>query len=118
MMANMTTTTTSTMKGTLPSGLAITRTLAIADQKYQMTMTVDVRNTTDHSLQGAPYISMVNHPFIKSADNRWLFTGPSLYSDGKLEQFKFEDLEKGEKTVAYTIGYAKSLWRTVAGARS
>ena len=64
---------TLTMKSSLSSGVDIIRTLEFSDQDYQFVMTVDVVNTTQHPLQGAPYLSLTNRPFTEEEGNRWLF---------------------------------------------
>jgi YidC/Oxa1 family membrane protein insertase len=89
---------TLTMKSSLKSGIDITRTLEFADQDYQFVMTVDVVNTSQQPLQGAPYLSLTNHPFSEAQGNSWLFSGPAIYSNNELTAIKVDDLKKADKS--------------------
>jgi YidC/Oxa1 family membrane protein insertase len=91
-----------TMKATMSSGLEFTRTLVFEPQNYLIKMSVEISNPTDTALQGAPYLSLTNRPFSQQG-MRYLFSGPAAFVDGKLEEVKVGDLEKGAKTLKGNI---------------
>lgn len=96
---------TLTMKSSLSSGIDITRTLEFADQDYQFLMTVDVVNTTQTPLQGSPYLSLTNQPFSEEKGNRWLFSGPAIYTNNELTAIKVDDLAKADKSFTGKIDW-------------
>lgn len=87
---------TLTLQGNLSSGLELTRTYVFSADDYMIGLTVDVVNTSsEHQLQGAPFLSMTNKPFSEiSAKDRFLFQGPALSTNGVIEEFKPDDLKK------------------------
>ncbi len=89
----------------LPSGLEVTRTLQFTEQSYLMELRVTVRNATQQSFQGSPYLSLTNRPFSPTSSSRFLFNGPALYLDGVLQEIKTDDLEKGKKTLSGQIDW-------------
>ena len=91
-----------TMKASMSSGLEFTRTLVFEPENYLIKMTVDINNPTQTALQGAPYLSLTNQPFSQQAQ-RYFFSGPPALVDGKLEEVKTGDLEKGSKTLKGNI---------------
>ena len=87
-----------TMKALMSSGLVITRTLVFEPETYLIKMTVEINNPTATALQGSPYVSLTNLPFSQQAQ-RYFFSGPAAFLDGKLEEVKTGDIEKGPKTL-------------------
>lgn len=91
---------TVTMIGHLPSGLVVTRKMTFHGDNYLVDLNLEVANTSDSALQGAPYLSLVGHPFTANAkDGGGLFNGPAVLKDGKREEVKVKDLaEDGPQT--------------------
>ena len=85
-----------TLQSQMPSGLELTRTMTFSEDDYLINLTVDVRNTsTEHQLQGAPFLALTNKPFAQNDANKFIFMGPALFNNGALEEIKTDDLEKG-----------------------
>jgi YidC/Oxa1 family membrane protein insertase len=95
---------TLTLRGKLPSGLEVVRTMQFFDQQYLMEMTVDVVNNTATPLQGAPYLTLDNRPF--ASESRMVSAGPAVLRDGVLEEIKAADLKKGSRSFTGKIGWA------------
>ncbi len=95
---------TLTMRGKLPSGLEIVRTMRFLDQQYLLELTIDVVNPTAAPLQGAPYLTLDNRPF--ASENSFVFSGPAVLRDGVLEEIKPADLKKGSRSFTGKIGWA------------
>jgi YidC/Oxa1 family membrane protein insertase len=95
---------TLTMRGNLPSGLEIVRTMRFLDQQYLVELSVEVVNNTATPLQGAPYLTLDNRPFVE--ESAMLFVGPAVLVDGVLEEIKTSDLKKGSKSFTGKIGWA------------
>jgi len=93
-----------TLRGKLPSGLEIVRTMRFLDQQYLVELTIDVVNHTATSLQGAPYLTLDNRPF--SHEKQMVFVGPAVLHDGVLEEIKAADLKKGGRSFTGKIGWA------------
>ena len=93
---------TLTMKATMSSGLEFTRTFVFEPEEYLIRMSVEISNPTEIALQGAPYLSLANRPFSQQAQ-RYFFSGPAVLMDGKLEEVKLGDLEKGPQTLKGNI---------------
>jgi YidC/Oxa1 family membrane protein insertase len=93
-----------TMRGKLPSGLEIVRTMRFGDQQYLVDLTIEVINTTATPLQGAPYLTLDNRPFAK--ESSMVFVGPALIKDGVLEEIKATDLKKGSRSFTGKISWA------------
>ncbi len=88
-----------TLQSQMPSGLELTRTMTFSEDSYLINLTVDVRNTSsEHQLQGAPFLAMTNKPFTANDANKFIFKGPALYKNGALEEIKTDDLKKGDQT--------------------
>ncbi|MFH1020419.1 MAG: membrane protein insertase YidC [Pseudomonadota bacterium] len=96
--------TTLTMRGKLPSGLEIVRTMRFLDQQYLLELNIEVVNNTATPLQGAPYLTLDNRPF--SNENGMVFVGPAVLRDGVLEEIKPGDLKKGSRSFTGKIGWA------------
>ena len=96
--------TTLTMHGRLPSGIEITRTMQFSDQDYQIQMQIDIHNGSTQSLQGAPFLRMVNKPI--SANTNRVFHGPAALVDGELQEIKPKDLAEAEQTLQGKISWA------------
>ncbi|MBC8318779.1 MAG: membrane protein insertase YidC [Desulfobulbaceae bacterium] len=79
---------------TLPSGIEITRTMTFNADEYQIQLHVNIENTSEHQVQGAPYLSATNSPFGQSKKNQFLFQGPALFQNGVLEEIKPDSLRK------------------------
>jgi YidC/Oxa1 family membrane protein insertase len=93
-----------TMKATMSSGLEFTRTFIFEPENYLIKMSVEISNPTGTALQGAPYLSLTNRPFSQQG-MRYLFSGPAALLDGKLEEVKTSELEKGPKTLKGNIAW-------------
>jgi len=93
-----------TMRGKLPSGLEIVRTMRFSDQQYLVELTIEVVNNTATPLQGAPYLTLDNRPFSK--ENGMVSVGPAVLLDGVLEELKADDLKKGSKSFTGKLGWA------------
>jgi len=80
----------------LPSGLEITRTMTFKADEYQIYLDINIENTSEHQIQGAPYLSYSNNPFEDSDGKRntFLFQGPALFQNGALEEIKPDNLRK------------------------
>jgi YidC/Oxa1 family membrane protein insertase len=89
----------------LPSGIEIIKTLRFDNQSYQINMTVEVHNTSQQPLQGAPYLRLTSRPFSQTSD-RFLFTGPALYLNNDLQEVKVDKLKDGVQTFTGQIKWA------------
>jgi YidC/Oxa1 family membrane protein insertase len=98
---------TLSMTGRLPSGLVVTRKMTFHGDNYLIDLNVEVANTSTSALQGAPYVSLVGHPFTPNAkEGQFLFNGPAVLKDGKREEVKVKDLaEDGPQTFQGKIGW-------------
>lgn len=94
---------TLTLTGTLPSGVEIERRYTFKENDYRIGLTVTVRNRSAASLQGAPYITMVNRPFTGD-ESQFLFQGPAAYLDGVLHEVKVDDIKKAGGSTSLTGG--------------
>lgn len=95
---------TLTLRGKLPSGLEIVRTMHFLDQQYLMELRIEVVNNTATPLQGAPYLTLDNRPF--SHEKQMVSVGPAVLRDGVLEEIKAADLKKGSRSFTGKIGWA------------
>lgn len=87
---------TLTMRTRLPSGLVVSRVMTFRDDSYEIGLDVTVANSSpEHQIQGVGYLRQVNEPFSKNTNDRFIFTGPSLFRDNSLEEVKVADLEDG-----------------------
>ncbi|OGQ99015.1 MAG: hypothetical protein A2505_11150 [Deltaproteobacteria bacterium RIFOXYD12_FULL_55_16] len=93
-----------TLRGRLPSGLEIIRTMRFLDQQYLLELTIEVINATATPLQGAPYLTLDNRPFSK--ENGMVSVGPAILHNGVLEEIKAGDLKKGVRSFTGKIGWA------------
>ena len=85
-----------TMKTILPSGVVMSRIMTFHPGSYVIDFEIMVTNSsTEHQVQGASFLRLVNEPFSSNTNDRFLFTGPAQFSGNKLEQFKVSDLEEG-----------------------
>ncbi|MDA3971801.1 MAG: membrane protein insertase YidC [Desulfobulbaceae bacterium] len=100
---------TLTMNTRLPSGVVMRRMMTFHPDSYVIDLEVQVSNgSTEHQVQGAPFLRLVNEPFAENMNSRFLFTGPAQYAGGVFDQFKVADLEDGkiEKVGVFDwIGY-------------
>ncbi len=94
-----------TMRGKLPSGLEIVRTMRFLDQQYLVELSIDVVNNTATPLQGAPYLTLDNRPFSHD-ETQMVFVGPAVLHEGVLEEIKVDDLKKGGRSFTGKIGWA------------
>ncbi len=92
-----------TMKASMSSGLEITRTLLFDAESYIIRMNIDVYNASQTPLQGSPYLTLANKPF--SDGNRFLFAGPAVFADGKLQEIKPDDIEEKSQVVNGNISW-------------
>lgn len=89
------------------NGIVVERTYTFSDEKYFIDMQVKVANTSSNPLQGAAEIHQVNSPFQhNSAASRFLFTGPALYVDDKLQEVKSKEFSEGPKVFSGNISWA------------
>lgn len=93
-----------TLRGKLPSGLEILRTMRFSDRQYLLELSIEVVNNTATPLQGAPYLTLDNRPFSK--ENGMVSVGPAVLLDGVLEELKADDLKKGSKSFTGKLGWA------------
>ena len=96
-------TATLTMSGSLPSGIEITRTMLFDDQDYRMRLQIEVRNNSSQSLQGAPFLRLVNRPI--SANVNRVFHGPAAYIDGELQEIKPKKLAEASQTMQGKVSW-------------
>ncbi len=88
---------TLSMKTLLPSGVVMTRILTFHPNSYEIDLEVVVGNSsTEHQVQGAAFLRLVNQPFESNMNDRFLFTGPAQFAGDTLDQFKVADLEDGK----------------------
>jgi len=93
---------TLTMTAQLSSGLQVTRRMTFDPDSYLINMSVDIDNLSATPLQGSPYMSLTNRLF-SSTSARYLFSGPAVLLDGKLQEVKPKDLEKAAQTLLGNI---------------
>jgi YidC/Oxa1 family membrane protein insertase len=93
-----------TMTTMQQAGLEIKKTFHFDSSNYLINMVVDVTNNSPQPLQGAPYLSMTNNPFANT--QRFLFSGPAVLIDDKLEEIKPKDLAEAPRTLTGNIGWA------------
>ncbi|MEN8256325.1 MAG: membrane protein insertase YidC [Thermodesulfobacteriota bacterium] len=87
---------TLTMRTTLPSGLVMARAMTFRNDSYEIGLDISVLNSSpQHQVQGAGYLRLVNEPFGKNDNERFVFTGPALFQNDALEEIKVDDLEDG-----------------------
>ncbi len=88
-----------TLTSQLSSGMKMIRTMTFSEDNYLVHLTIDVQNTsTEHQLQGAPFLAMTNEPFSTGGTkNAFLFQGPALHTSEGLEEIKLDDLVDGEQ---------------------
>jgi len=93
---------TLTMTAQLASGLQITRRMVFAPDSYLINLSVSIDNFSETPLQGSPFISLTNRPF-GSISQRYLFSGPAVLLDGKLQEVKPKELEEAAQTLQGNI---------------
>ena len=96
---------TLTMTTLLSSGLQVTRRMVFDPESYLINVEIDIYNSSETPLQGAPYMSLTNRPF-ESSSQRYLFSGPAALVDGKLQEVKPDDIEEADKTLKGNITWA------------
>ena len=89
------------MSALTTSGLEVEKTFVFDQNNYLMDLFVTVKNPTTQPLQGSPQLNQVNVPFQqgKSAVNRFMFSGPAVYLNGELEEYKAKEFKEGPKSV-------------------
>ena len=98
---------TLTMKATLADGMVVTRTLTFRGDSYMVDMKYTVDNPGTESVRISPAMSMNNTPFAHgSTTSRYLFRGPALYVDAKLNQIKPKKLADGPKVFQGDVSWA------------
>ncbi|MDF1614256.1 membrane protein insertase YidC [Desulfurivibrio dismutans] len=85
---------TLTMRAQSPLGLEFIRTYTFRDGDYLIDVAVEVINRGEVPLQGAPYLTLANRPFVEKGDplEHFLFTGPAALVDNEVQQVKVKDL--------------------------
>lgn len=104
------------MTALLANGLRINRTLHFSGDSYLVKSQYTVTNTGTASQQISPAMVMANSPFVASeAASRYMFNGPAMYLDGKLQEIKMKKMKDGPvvqqgnvKWVAYENNYFMS----------
>ncbi len=98
---------TLTMKATLAGGIMVTRTLTFRGNSYMVDLNYTVDNPGTGAIRISPAMSMTNTPFAHgSTTSRYLFRGPSLYVDNKLNQIKPKKLADGPKVFQGIVSWA------------
>lgn len=98
---------TLTMKATLAGGAVVTRTLVFHGNSYMIDLTYKVDNPGTGPVNISPAMSMNNTPFAHgSTTSRYLFSGPALYVDNKLNQVKPKKLVDGPKVFQGDVSWA------------
>ena len=97
-----------TMTGILPGNLTATETIVFNNDNYLLDVTIDVNNNSKTPLQGSPFLSVTSLPFTTgSKDTRFLFSGPAVLVNDKLEEVKVDDLkEDGPQTLQGQVTWA------------
>ena len=98
---------TLTMKGTLPGGLSITRTLVFRPDSYMIDIKYLVENQGSGAAQISPALTLNNTPFAHgSTTSRYLFRGPAAYVNDKLVEIKPKKLADGPKILQGKVSWA------------
>ncbi len=93
-------TTELTLRATTTYGLEVVRTFVFHRNSYIVDLVVAVKNGSVQPLQGTPNLYQVNVPFqAKTAINRFLFSGPSVFQNNELDEYKTKTFKDGPKTV-------------------
>ena len=75
------------MRTKLPSGVVVTRVMTFRDDSYEIGLDLSVFNSSpEHQIQGSDYLRLVNEPYGKNDNDRFVFTGPALFQYTALEQ--------------------------------
>jgi YidC/Oxa1 family membrane protein insertase len=95
------------MKGAVPGGLQITRTLVFRPDSYIIDITYLVENHGEASAQISPAMSLINTPFAHgSSTSRYLFRGPAAYVNDKLIEIKPKKFKDGPKILQGRVRWA------------
>lgn len=97
------------MTGTLPNGIQIIRTMVFHADSYMVDVSYQVKNTSSSTLRISPAVTLTNKPFAATAKatSRYLFSGPSAYINGKLEEIKGKKMRKdGPQTLRGKVTWA------------
>ncbi len=97
------------MTGTLPDGIQIVRTMVFHADTYLVDVRYQVKNTSASALRISPALIMTNKPFSANtkATSRYLFSGPSAYVNGKLDEIKGKTMRKdGPQTLRGKVTWA------------
>lgn len=89
-------------------GLSVTRSMTFSDNSYLIDLAVVVKNSSAQALQGAPFLETTNLPFSpEQKSSSAQFSGPAVYLDGALQEFKIDTLKKeGTKSVSGQLSWA------------
>ncbi len=94
------------LSGTSVYGLEIERTFVFHRNNYIIDLMVSVKNGSAQPLQGTPNLHQINAPYqTATAVNRFLFSGPSVFFNGALEEYKTKTFKDGPKTVQGTFDW-------------
>ncbi len=97
---------TLTMAAALPSGIDLVRTITFHPDTYLLDLKINIRNRTEHQIQGTPSLSVISKPFSANANNRFVFNGPALFLNNSLKEIKTKDLlEDGPQTLSGKIDW-------------
>ena len=84
------------MGALLDNGLKINRTLHFSGDSYLVKSQYTVTNTGTASQQISPAMVMSNSPFaVSKASSRYMFNGPAVYLDDKLQEIKIKKMKDG-----------------------
>lgn len=84
------------MGALLDNGLKISRTLHFSGDSYLVKSQYTVTNTGTASQQISPAMVMSNSPFaVSKASSRYMFNGPAVYLDDKLQEIKIKKMKDG-----------------------
>ncbi|NOQ47313.1 MAG: membrane protein insertase YidC [Desulfobulbaceae bacterium] len=95
------------MTAELPGGIRIVRTLMFDAASYLVDISYQLENTSDVPVQVSPAMTLNNKPFPHaSSTSRYLFSGPSVYINEKLEEIKTKKLADGPRVLQGKVSWA------------
>lgn len=94
------------LTATSPNGLEIEKKFVFHENSYLIDLEIKIKNPTDNPLQGNPQLFQINTPFQgKTTINRFLFTGPAVFLNGVLQEYKAKEFAEGPLTVQGTVDW-------------
>ncbi|MCI5128391.1 MAG: membrane protein insertase YidC, partial [Candidatus Electrothrix sp. AUS3] len=96
-----------TMTAVQADGIRIERHLTFTSTTYLIDSKYVVSNTGSVPLQISPAMVMTNGPFASgSTSSRYMFSGPAVYVNGKLEQIKPKNMVEGSYPLQGQVRWA------------